>query len=43
MVLVRRVFQVWEYECLCQTFLSVTMTNINILLDGSFGMRYSPC
>jgi len=41
MVLVRKVFWVWEYECLCQTFVSVTMRRINILLGGSFGVRYS--
>jgi len=41
MVLVRKVFRVWEYECLCQTFVSVRMRSINILLGGSFGVRYS--
>jgi len=41
MVLVRKAFRVEEYECLCQTFVSVTMRSINILLGGSFGVRYS--
>jgi len=41
MDLVRKVFWVWECECLCQTFVSVTMRSINILLGGSFGVRYS--
>jgi len=41
MLLVRQVFGVWEYECLCQTFVSVTMRSINILLGGSFSVRYS--
>jgi len=40
-VLVRRVFRVWEYLCLCKTFISVTMRNINILLGGSFSMKMS--
>jgi len=35
------IFWVWEYECLSQTFVSVTMRSLNILLGGSFGVRYS--
>ena len=38
MVLVRKV---WEYDCLCQTIVSVTMRSINILLRGTLGVRYS--
>jgi len=41
MFLVGKVFRVWGYECLRQTFVSVTMRSINILLGGSFGLRYS--
>jgi len=41
MVLVEKGFRVREYKCLCPTFVSVTMRRINILLGGSFGVRYS--
>jgi len=41
MVLVRKLFWACEYECLCQTFVSVMMRTINILLGGSFGVGYS--
>jgi len=41
MVLVRKGFPVSEYQCLGQTFISVTIRCINRLLSGSFGMRYS--
>jgi len=41
MVVVQKRYWVWEYQCLCQTFVVVTMRNINILLDGSLGVRYS--
>jgi len=41
MVLVQKGFRVWENEFFCQTFVSVTMRIINILLGGSFGVRYS--
>jgi len=41
MVLVQKEFRVWEYKCLCETFVSVTMRSINILFGVSFGVRYS--
>jgi len=40
MVLVRKWYQVWEYKCVGQTFVSVKMRSINILLGGTFGVRY---
>jgi len=41
MVMVRKGYGVWEYKCVCQRFVSVTMRSINIVLGGSFGVRYS--
>jgi len=41
MILVRIGSRVWEYKCLCQSFVSVTMSSINIPLGGSFGVRNS--
>ena len=40
-VLVERVSRVWEYKCLCQTSVSLGMTNMNIVLGGSFRVRNS--
>ena len=40
-VLVLKCCRVWEYECFCQSFVSVTMRSINLLLGGSFGVRDS--
>jgi len=41
MVLVRKGYGFWEYVCLGQAFVLVTMRSINILSGGSFGVWYS--
>jgi len=41
MVLVRKGYQVMGVAVSLPTFVSVVMRSINILLGGSFGVRYS--